>query len=131
MNRFLLAPTVGLALLSVAGCDGACLDSEPDLGCAPLYEPTFDNLYTNTIAQKCAVNGASCHAAAGNAGGLTLEGPDVAHAALAGDADEPRCAPAVVRTHSSEEGTQMPPGAPLSEAELCAIRQWVAAGAPR
>lgn len=114
----------------VVGCDDACLDEAPDLSCAPLYEPTFDNVYDVTIAQKCAVSGASCHGVAGNQGGLTLEGRDAAHAALSAETDA-QCAPLVVRTHTSDAGTQMPPGAPLSEAELCAIRQWVAAGTPR
>jgi hypothetical protein len=130
MGALFRAQILALALVSLGGCDDACLDDEPDLGCAPLYEPTFDNLYDNTIVSKCAVNGASCHAAAGNRGGLTLEGREVAHAGLA-SGDDVSCSPLVVRTHSSEDGTQMPPGAPLAEPELCAIRQWVAAGMPR
>lgn len=123
-----------LILLTLAGCPGgdppACV--EVDLTCAPLYVPTFDNVYANTLIDGCGSQRVACHSAAGNKGGLSFETPELAHAALlagrvtAGDAS---CSEMIVRVHSVGASFQMPPGSPLSEAERCALTQWVQAGA--
>lgn len=124
-----------LPLAVVAGCKGdeppACVDV--DLTCAPLYVPTFDNVYANTLTDGCGSERVACHSAAGNQGGMSFETPEIAHAALlagrvtAGDAS---CSEMIVRVHSVGESFQMPPGSPLSETERCALIQWVQAGAP-
>src|ERR1700685_266778 len=58
------------ALLGVAACKGsgeACVTAFPgDTGpCAPLYPPTFDAIFAQTLAPTCAQPGAECHSAAG------------------------------------------------------------------
>jgi hypothetical protein len=122
-------------LLASAGCPSddppACI--EVDLTCAPLYVPTFDNVYANTLTDGCGSQRVACHSAAGNKGGMSLEDPETAHAALLvagrvkpGDAS---CSEIIVRVHSIGESFQMPPGSPLSEAERCALTQWVQDGA--
>jgi len=114
---------LGLQLL---GC-GACLDPLP--ACDPLYEPTFDEVYTNTLEPSCALGG--CHDADKQAGGLDLSAPDIAFAALVDDgralASDAECSQVIERL---VEGS-MPPGAPLSDEEICAVQMWVAEGAKR
>jgi len=121
--------------LACAGCpsDDAprCVDVEPS--CAPLYVPTFDNVYANTLSDGCGSQRVACHSAAGHQGGMSFEDPATAHAALLagrvtpGDAS---CSEMIVRVVSLGESYQMPPGSALSEAERCALIQWVQAGAP-
>lgn len=132
-----------VVLASLAGCPGdapvpAC--ATVDLGCAPGYVPTFDNVYNNTIVPKCSMT-SSCHSNAGQQGGLSLaDGEDAAHAALLATSTidpsrkrvvpgDPACSLMIVRTASSGTSYQMPKGDPLSEQESCALVQWVAAGA--
>jgi hypothetical protein len=136
MQRWLLT---GLLFLSAAawGCNGdeplACVEVSTD--CTPLYPPTFNNVFDFTITPGCSVAGNSCHAAQGGAGGLILEDRDSAYAALmARDRiipEDPGCSTSVIRILSDDPKVQMPPGAPLSEEESCAIIQWVADGALR
>jgi len=124
-----------LAAAPLAGCT-----SEPppscitvDTTCAPLYAPTFDNVYTMTLRDTCGSQRSSCHSAAGKQGGMSFEDQQHAYdALLAGRVipGNPGCSKMIVRTNSPGAGYQMPPGDPLSEAERCALIQWVAAGAP-
>jgi hypothetical protein len=121
--------------LGLAGCPGddppECI--EVDLGCAPLYVPTFDNVYTNTLSEGCGSQRVACHSAEGQKGGMSLGDPQAAHAALLAGrvvAGNPGCSEMVVRVMSVGESYQMPPGSPLSEAARCALVQWVANGAP-
>ncbi len=123
-----------LALAS-AGCPSddppAC--TEVDLTCAPLYVPTFDNVYANTLSDGCGSQRVSCHSAAGKKGGMSFEDPETAHAALLAGrvtAGDPSCSEMIVRVTSVGESFQMPPGSALPEAERCALIQWVQAGAP-
>jgi len=110
---------------------------EVSTSCQPLYEPTFDNVWQNTLAPSCAV-GSTCHTAEGDQGGLTLDDADGAYAELVGDSgDDARviagdagCSK-IVRRLVSDGSDAMPPGAPLDEAERCAVIQWVANGAER
>jgi hypothetical protein len=127
---------VSLAVLcaALAGCPAeeppACITV--DTACAPLYEPTFDNVYAMTIKNGCGSDRSACHSAAGQ-GGVSFADPQSAYDGLRlglvkpGD---PGCSEMIVRTSSPGEDYEMPPGAPLSPAARCALIQWVAAGAP-
>lgn len=109
-----------------------------DLSCAPLYPPDFDHVYNNTLHPTCAQAGGSCHSAEGHQHGLVFEDPDQSYALLLGTADgrvrvvpgDPACSLLVERIMSTGRYA-MPPGNPLSDAERCAIVQWVANGAQR
>lgn len=128
------------AAAATRGCGGRsdCVADVP-LDCAPLYEPTFDNIHQRTLIPSCAVSGASCHAAEGGQGGLVFSDADSSYAALLGTGGQrPRVAPGdpgcsliVERLWSSDPSVVMPRGAPLSEAERCVFTQWIAGGAKR
>jgi len=112
-----------------------CIDV--DTSCAPLYQPTFDNVYTNTLQGKCGSTNVSCHSAAGHMGGMSFADPATAYAALLDSTKrrvvpgDPGCSRIIVRTNGIGTDYQMPPGAPLSdEHERCAMILWVANGAP-
>ena len=124
-------------VLALAGCPTS---SPPDCitvdtACAPLYAPTFDNVYTMTLQPDCGASRGSCHSATGHKGGMSFETADAAYQALVTDGrvtpGDPGCSLMIVRTSSPGETYQMPPGSPLIEAERCALIQWVASGAPR
>jgi hypothetical protein len=110
----------------------SCVEPLP-VGCAPLYPPTFDNVFDTTLSKTCASGGGSCHGASGNNGGLTFANADEAYSLLASriSAGDPGCSKLVVRLESAGQPWGMPPGAPLSEGERCAIEQWIVAGAKR
>lgn len=126
---------VALATCGFAGCTS---DPPPsciavDTACAPLYAPTFDDVYTRTLRDTCGSTRSSCHSAAGKQGGMSFEDEAHAYAALTAGRvvpGDPGCSKMIVRTDSPGAGYQMPPGDPLSEPERCALIQWVAAGAP-
>jgi len=126
-------------LATLAGCPGEdappeCIDV--NVACQPLYVPTFDNVYNNTLTLGCGSERVSCHSREGQKGGMSFEDPLTAHAALlAGRVipGNPGCSDMIVRTASPGAGYQMPPGsknAALSPAEQCALIQWVQNGAP-
>lgn len=129
------AVMVGLgACVALGGCPGepppACITV--DTTCAPQYVPTFDNVYDNTLRLDCGSSRGACHSASGE-GGMSLADPVIAHASLlAGRVKpgDPACSEMIVRTHHPGRDYEMPPGAPLAEAERCALLQWVLAGAP-
>lgn len=123
--------------LALCGCPSddppACVTV--DTACQPLYVPTFDNVYANTLAVGCGSERVSCHSREGHQGGMSFEDPATAHAALlAGRVSpgDPSCSEMIVRVTSVGEPYQMPPGsgAELSAAEQCALIQWVESGAP-
>lgn len=128
-----------VALWASLGMLGACSSDEAppscitvDTTCAPLYSPTFDNVYNMTIKDTCAAS-AACHSASGRQGGLSLATAQEAFDALrAGRVvpGDPGCSEVIVRTDSPGASYQMPPGDPMSAAERCALVQWVQAGAP-
>ncbi len=141
-----------LLALSVAG--GAALGCEPSSGdddeggepacvtrspsaCTPLYEPSFERVFTETLEPRCATGGGACHGesgARGAGGGLVIGDMTSTHAALVdhgfvvpGDA---ACSALLVRLDIDDSGLRMPPGAePLEEAERCAVAQWIEQGA--
>ncbi len=116
----------------LAGCPSeglpACISL--DTSCAPLYEPTFENVYTQTIARSCGGERSPCHAAGGD-GNLPLTSRAQSYTALRArlTPGDPGCSDVIVRMHGAGEEYLMPPGAPLSGPERCAIAQWVEAGA--
>src|SRR4051794_22171305 len=67
------------------GADGCVEDLSAS--CAPLYTPTFDEIFTRTLKPTCSVSNAACHAAAGAQGGLTFEDADASYALLLGKTD--------------------------------------------
>ncbi|MEQ9319896.1 MAG: c-type cytochrome domain-containing protein [Polyangiaceae bacterium] len=128
---------VAAPLLGAPACAGEdCVDVSTS--CEPLYEPTFDNVWQNTLVTSCAV-GSTCHSAGADRGGLTLDDADRAYDELLGNGgDDPRvspgdpgCSEVIRRLVSDDSGEVMPPGSALSEAERCAVIQWVANGAER
>jgi len=106
-----------------------CVDVSVD--CAPLYDPTFEQVFTRTLRPTCAASGFACHAAKGAQGGLVFEEQRDAYARVSRTvvAGDPRCSELVRRVTSTDPDVAMPPGKQLVAAEQCAIIQWVAAGA--
>lgn len=135
----MLSRPVALALLcALAGCPGG--ETEPpmcitvDTACAPLYTPTFANVYAMTLKPSCGSTNSSCHSARGMRGGLSFADEQTAYDGLVNGRvtpGDPGCSEMVVRTSSPGADYQMPPGSPLSESARCALLQWVANGAPR
>lgn len=136
-----------LALLTIAACgDGgtsAPLPCVADLptDCSPLYEPTYQQLYEQTLRPTCGQRGSVCHAG-GGAGAVEtgliidtaeetyrlLTAPPMGQSprAVGGDA---ACSLMMIRVSSAEPAVLMPPGMPLSDAERCVIQKWIEAGA--
>lgn len=121
-----------VVIAAVAGCSDAPPEcTTVETACAPLYAPTWDNVYTQTVVRSCGGNRSSCHNAGGD-GEIDLSSQDTAYDSLVpatvagGDA---MCSELVVRVHGVGEDYLMPPGAPLRDSERCAIAQWVEAGA--
>lgn len=139
-------------VLLVTGCpdgggdDGTeipqCVEVDPQ-GCAPLYAPSFDNVFDNTLTPDCSTGNSSCHASASAAGaepgGLHVEDRETAYALLLAAEHDPRyvipndpgCSMLVVRMQLEDPVEQMPPGAPLMASEQCSVIQWIEMGAPR
>ncbi len=134
------------ALVLGSGCDGgddddgddgsACVPREAS-ACTPLYEPSWDRVFSQTIVPRCGTAGSACHgdsSAAGAGGGLVVSDLAATRAVLldagfvvAGDA---ACSTLVVRLDIDDDTLRMPPGAQaLGEGERCAVAQWVENGA--
>ncbi|MCP4445198.1 MAG: hypothetical protein GY811_07640 [Myxococcales bacterium] len=128
-----LAAVVAVALSS--GCSGgepACVEAiAPD--CQPLYQPTYQEVFSRTIVPRCAVEGGACHGGSGSQGGLRMDDIDETYAHLVGEGrvvpGDASCSLLVIRMEGG--GGFMPPGTPLSEAERCAVQTWVTEGAQR
>jgi len=124
------------AAVLVGGCPSvpppACTTETIDATCAPLYMPTFDEVYSRTLREGCGANRNACHSASGD-GAMSLADPATAYASLLDGRvtpGDPSCSELIVRTHDLGTDYQMPPGAPLGESTRCALVRWVAAGAP-
>ena len=123
-----------VVVLLLAGCPAeeppAC--KAVNTSCQPGYLPTFDNVFANTLEQKCGM-GSSCHSSIGKAGNLVLDDQATAYQQLMLEGRvkpmDPGCSEMIVRTDSPGHDYQMPPGDPLSEPERCALVQWVQLGA--
>lgn len=128
---FLVAAATLLASVSCSETTTACVEIDPE--CQPLYEPTYEQIFTRTLKPTCGV-GSRCHSAAGRRGGLVFEDLSSSHEDLLesgvvkpGDA---ACSK-LVRRIESRGSAQMPPAPadPLSAGERCAIEKWISEGA--
>jgi hypothetical protein len=104
-----------------------------------LYEPpTYSNIFTQSIQQKCSL-GSSCHSADGAMGGLVLVNADDTYEALLGLKGgvkrvlprDPKCSPLMVRLASRDPNYVMPRGAPFAAEELCDFVHWIKQGAEK
>lgn len=146
---------VGLAC-AIAACNG---DDDPDeassddasalpdcinfdtAGCDLLYEPTFDNVYAQTLLPTCATMTASCHSDAQSPGAvdhdLFFAGAADSHMRLLQDrgdetfvrANDPSCGVLSVRLRTDDEVLRMPSGSMLLDTEICSVLTWIANGA--
>ncbi len=154
-----LATAVVAAACAVAGCDVETFDdavsripdsaSPPPPGPPPPpppppppaagFGPNFSEIQANVFTPDCATSG--CHAGGNAAAGLNLEEAN-SYAMLVGiqsgqDAGLQRVEPGdpdnsylVQKLEGTASGgQQMPPGAPLPQAEIDVIRQWISDGA--
>lgn len=124
------------AAVLLGGCPSdpppACTTVAIDPSCAPLYTPTYANVYERTLKTGCGGNRNSCHSANG-AGEISFADSASAYAELLDgrvSPGDPACSELIVRTHGLGEDYQMPPGGALIASERCALVQWVLAGAP-
>jgi hypothetical protein len=130
-----------MIVLSVAACGDDALECvELPADCAPLYPPTYDELFARTFEPTCGQAGSFCHAAEGARAGLVFAEPDEAYELLnrsersggslvrAGDA---ACSPLMLRLSAEDPSFSMPPGTRLSEQERCVVQQWIEQGAAR
>ena len=133
MRSALVLLAAALAAPSAAcGDELSCIDV--DLTCRPLYPPTFDQVFANTLLPKCGTSGSTCHAREGHKAGLILDDRDTAYRLLVEggrvDPGAPSCSVLIERVYAASSSLRMPPGKTLADAERCALVQWVAAGAP-
>jgi hypothetical protein len=98
----------------------------------------FQHLFLPTCGSPS--SGGSCHGPSGAKGGLVLSDIDGAYAELLGTQDgrvrvvpnDPECSLLEVRLESTDPAFRMPLGTmPLPESVRCAVRKWIANGAPR
>jgi hypothetical protein len=73
-------------VVALAGCPSEeappeCITVDP--ACAPLYTPTFTNVYNMTLKGSCGSDRSACHSAAGRKGGLSFEDEQTAYDGLA------------------------------------------------
>lgn len=104
--------------------------------CTPLYEPSYANVFAQTLQPTCAKSGVSCHASSGKQGGVAFDDADVAYTQLlettqAVRAGDPACSAIVARVVATDGNVRMPPGRSIDPGEQCAIIQWIANGAKR
>jgi hypothetical protein len=99
-----------------------------------LYEPTWDQVFAQTLEPSCGQGGSSCHAPKGAKGDLVIDTSEASHSRLL-DAwvrpGDPGCSLLMIRMEQDDPVKVMPPGSPLSEAERCAVATWIAEGAAR
>ncbi|MBZ0234087.1 MAG: hypothetical protein K8M05_17285 [Deltaproteobacteria bacterium] len=135
----MLRAVLALSLLTVSlGCSGPdqleCVDVDP--ACAPLYAPTWENVFTNTLRPKCGTGGGACHEGVGAKGGLRLDESEVAYRTLTAPekgyviVDDASCSELVQRVYTPSSALRMPRGSSLPDSERCALTRWVLAGAP-
>lgn len=144
-----MRPAACLSLLLLTACTGDepdpepmapdCLETVDVASCIPAYPAEYARLMSETLVPVCGVQGGACHGDAGAEGagnGLVITSDlDATHDALLdgfvmpGDAT---CSPVSVRAHlPDDDSLLMPPGAKLEDGVLCALTQWIDAGAGR
>ena len=133
------AALLAAALLTCSSGE-SCVEVSPAT-CTPLYAPAYSEVFARTLKPACGQGTTSCHAAAGAQGGLVFADADASYEMLT--ATSPRtgrpritagnagCSLLVTRLESTRADVQMPPGAPLSAGERCAIERWIQDGAAR
>lgn len=128
--------------VAVAACSGSdesdgfgCVAALEE-GCTPLYEPTWENVFNETLKKRCALGGGICHAADGGKGDLVFDDKAASFKQLlAPDSGDARVTPKdadcslLIARLEAEPARAMPPGSSLDEAERCAITAWIRAGA--
>ncbi|MCG8420456.1 MAG: hypothetical protein MJE77_21185 [Proteobacteria bacterium] len=136
-------PSLLAGLFCLLAVCGACSDSdacvEVTADCVPLYQPTFENVFTNTLVAKCGVAGSACHAREGARAGLIFADIDQAHDLLTGsggaaarvDSESLGCGVLLARVAADDPARVMPPGNKLMDSEICAIATWIEMGARR
>lgn len=133
------AALLGGVLVVLTGCpaktDAARCTTPPPESCAPLYTPTFHELFTRTLAPTCGLPGSSCHGSDGRQHGLAFVDEQEAYDLLTSKglvhAGDPACSEMMFRVMSSDPNENMPPGKALDPGAKCVIRQWIANGAKR
>jgi cytochrome c551/c552 len=126
---------------AVAGCAGdpgpSCVVVKTD--CQPLYDPpTYTAIFDKIFQPTCASGRGTCHTSDAKMGGLFFQDSAQAYQLLLGKTDgrarvipdNPGCSLLAERLASSDPAFEMPPGARLSDAELCTVMKWLGAGAP-
>jgi len=127
---------LGYLTLLLCGCDTEvqCTELQP-AGCLPLFEPTYEAVFENTLVPSCGQGGVACHATEGQKGGFVVSDIETTYSALIDEGrvlpNDASCSPLVFRTETNDAELAMPPGVQLSEAERCAIQAWINAGAKR
>lgn len=131
---------ITMAILGLVTCSSEQPAPQPacvkvDTSCAPLYAPTYDEVFTRTLAPTCGKSGVSCHSTTGHQGGLAFEDADTAFRLLGERgvvrAGDPACSEIVRRVTATDGNVRMPPGISIPAAEQCSIIQWIANGAKR
>lgn len=128
-----------LAFLLFGCSDGGGDAPAINTDCTPLYEPTFTNVFNNTLARRCGVAGGACHSQEGAQAGVVFAEIESAYALLTGAStgrplvspEDPDASILLSRVAATDPGRVMPPGMPLAESELCAIVLWETMGAQR
>ena len=140
-------PGLVVAVAGLAGSGGGC-SVEPeaeegpcvvlDADCEPLYEPTFEQVFSRTLQPTCGAGNRTCHSADGAQGGLIFAEMDASYDGLLGEAGGgPQVIPgdaecsSMMRRLETSGPSAMPPGDRLSAAERCSVGLWIRNGAPR
>ncbi|MBC8072855.1 MAG: hypothetical protein IAG13_31325 [Deltaproteobacteria bacterium] len=123
--------------------DGAlpeCIEFDAT-ACAPLYQPTYANVFAQTLQPDCATGGGACHANPDALGaaehGLFFTEASQTHALLLDDLGDDTfvrpgdasCGVMTVRLRTEDDLLRMPTGSMLLDTELCSVLQWIDAGA--
>ncbi len=135
-ERFRAAARCVLLCGALLGCqptEASCF--ELTLDCADTAAPDFATLHRDVLRPRCGTGG-SCHVDDDvPAGDLRFDDEALAYALLLDpdrrlvDPARPECSEIVRRVTSRARFVQMPPSAPLSAAETCAVIAWVRDGA--
>jgi hypothetical protein len=125
---------------AVTPSDGGCevLTAAP-LDCVPAFEPAdFESLHDNVIVRRCGASDMGCHGSE-SPSGLVLTDREGAYDALLGlggdrvyvQPGHPECSELVYRVQATDPRVRMPLNSPdpLDDAQICAIRHWIADGA--